>query len=240
MSTPVSDEVTIATPAKKARTGTYQPVSGSSKTKQTDQSHSKPMALDANSVSNKENLPSTESIFDDILNVPLTIETSSTPFMFDTSLFNDTQYQNHTTDSSTTSPICHTSTSNSSFSTGNSNDAFFSDISETYSPPSSTDLASSAQLYNKKSESSNPDPLITRLLNYYTDITQTPPKEKHVSLPGNLALPPPSAAKTVSNNNDSKYTMTDINNLLNDDDILPPTNSTSVTSWIDDFDYLFP
>lgn len=303
--------MTIATPAKKARTGAYQPVSGSSTIKQTDQLHSKPLLLDAKSVSNKENLPiapasvvspsintaakpkritttksapipdlvtqeslfeilnipvtdsrlktqssssdllntpfttSAENSFDDILNTPLTIDTSSTPFMFDTSLFNDTESQNPATDSSsTTSPICHTSPSNSSISAVN--DACFSDISDVYSPPSSIELASSLQV-NKKSESSNYDPLITRLLNYYADITQTSPKQKTVAMPGNLALPPASAAKTVSNNNNSKYTMADINNLLNDNnDIIPATPATttttsaSVTNWINDFDYLFP
>jgi hypothetical protein len=349
--------MTIARPAKKARTGASQPVSGFSTIKQTDQLHSKLLSLNTNSVSNKKDVstacssvlsptvtavesnettakaastaglsvactsvlsptitaatsnqntvqptPTSDLVkqkkllelldipvtaafessisssnrldssttstaqasFDDILNTPLTLDTLSTPFMFDADLFINSESRNYATDSSTissssqNSPICqalsvgqispsstrHTSPSSSSDSAGNINDTCFSDISEVYSPPLSVELATSSQANNRKSESFNYDPLITRLLNHFADITQTPPKKVSVSLPGNLALPPVSAAKTVSDTKNATYTMADINNLLNDNEIIEPTtviaNTSNNTTWIQDYDYLFP
>lgn len=76
------------------------------------------------------------------------------------------------------------------------------------------------------------DPMIATLLNYYADICQnTPASHDPISLPGNIALPPPSAARTavqVSENATAttSYSLVDIESFLSDFDVaqLPNMN----------------
>jgi hypothetical protein len=73
----------------------------------------------------------------------------------------------------------------------------------------------------------NCDSIITYILNYYSDITQTaPPSRTPVSLPGNIAFPPLSAARTAvqlpdESTSTASYSLLDIESLLSDINTAP-------------------
>lgn len=112
-----------------------------------------------------------------------------------------------------------------------------------------------------QSESSEPDgldPVITNLLNFYSDIAQKPSPTQTVQLPGNIALPPATAAKASANSasNAPNLSLEAIESLLSDTntDIIPINETIdctspsshiatpkdpSVLSWMEDLDTLF-
>lgn len=109
-----------------------------------------------------------------------------------------------------------------------------------------------------KSEFINPndcDPVITALLNFYSDITLAPAKTMEVQLPKNIALPPVTAArKSPTTQTAPSMSLEAIESLLNDtDNIIPAYDSVdcsspssittpkdpSALSWFQDLDALF-
>lgn len=96
------------------------------------------------------------------------------------------------------------------------------------------------------------DPVITSLLNYYSDITQQkPPVASSLVLPTDIAFPPESAA--TSSNNNNNFTLDDINSLLLNDksttdtiecqtpsspNVTTPEDSNNM-SWMENMDVLF-
>lgn len=87
----------------------------------------------------------------------------------------------------------------------------------------------------------NCDSIITYILNYYSDITQTaPPSRTPVSLPGNIAFPPLSAARTAvqlpdESTSTASYSLLDIESLLSDINTAP-TQDINAAAAIQDTD----
>lgn len=87
----------------------------------------------------------------------------------------------------------------------------------------------------------NCDSIITYILNYYSDITQTaPPSRTPVSLPGNIAFPPLSAARTAvqlpdESTSTASYSLLDIESLLSDINTAP-TQDINAAAVIQDTD----
>ncbi|KAI9358738.1 hypothetical protein BD770DRAFT_442943 [Pilaira anomala] len=113
-------------------------------------------------------------------------------------------------------------------------------------------------MQSESSESDGLDPVITNLLNFYSDITQKPSPNQTVQLSENIALPPATAANTSPNSafNVPSLSLEAIESLLNDTntDTIPINETTdctspssyiatpkdpSVLSWMEDLDTLF-
>lgn len=94
---------------------------------------------------------------------------------------------------------------------------------EGQTPSSSSKNELSGENITQSESADKCDPRITSLLNYYADICQvTPPTCIPLSLPGNIALPSPSAARTVVQTSENTmhttgYSFLDIESFLNVD-----------------------
>ncbi|KAL9543019.1 hypothetical protein MBANPS3_008314 [Mucor bainieri] len=265
----LSNTVALPTPddaksAKKARTSSYKPVSSSStEKKQKDKLHltkpsvsdalktivAAPAATAAAPLTNA--LPATTAKHDSTKNH----EQSSATTNAISSLTPppDADSQGTIKYSSATPP--HSSSVSSASSVSSTSSSLFNLFDFSMPSPTNSILSDTLSQFDYSESSQGLDPVITALLNYYSDITQAPPPAAATAtsfkindpqtppVVSGLCLPPMTAAKvakvpTSNTPNINDYTLGDIESLLTIDNVNPPAQSEEL-SWMEDYNDLF-
>ncbi|GAN01142.1 hypothetical protein MAM1_0005d00573 [Mucor ambiguus] len=263
----LSNTVALPTPddaksAKKARTSSYKPVSSSStEKKQKDKLHlTKPSVSDAPKpiVAAPVPVPTASDIHNNVL--PTAAEqdstknlgqsTASTNPMSSLTPPPEADHQNVAQYALATPP--HPSSVSSVYSTSSS---LFNLFDFSMPSPTSSILSDTLSQFDCSESSQGLDPVITELLNYYSDITQAPPpaaaantsvKVNDPQTPpavSGLCLPPMTAAKvakvpTSNTPNINDYTLGDIESLLTIENVNPSAQPEEL-SWMEDYNDLF-
>ena len=255
---PTPDDNNNAKSAKKARTGSYKPASSSSEKKQKDQLHLT-KTPDSNVLVEEVIVVATSTDKSDLqINTLSQANTNkeqlATPFS-ELSSFTpppEIDYQDLKSSVSSTASSSTTTTTTTTTTTSPSTSSAMSIFD--FSLPSPTNSIFNEALSNQSNHSESImalDPIISQLLNFYSDITQKAPPPRKAVDPTTppvlgLCLPPMAAAKIAkvpSNNSPTiaDYTLSDIESLLTTDNVNPPSlqNQTEELSWMEDYNDLF-
>lgn len=257
---PTPDDNNNAKSAKKARTGSYKPASSSSSEKKQKDQLNLTKSSDSDASVEEVIVAATSTAKTDLqINTPPQVNTnkeqSATSFS-ELSSFTpppEVDYQDLKLSASSTASSSSTTTPTTITTTSPSTSSAMSIFD--FSLPSPTSSIFNEALSNQLNHSESImglDPIISQLLNFYSDITQKapPPPGKAIdpTTPpvSGLCLPPMAAAKIAkvpSNNSPTTadYTLNDIESLLTVDNVNPSSlqNQTEELSWMEDYNDLF-
>lgn len=257
----LSNTVALPTPddaksAKKARTSSYKPVSSSStEKKQKDKLHlTKPSVSDAPKPTVAALAPATSNLHANALPTTAakldTTENQQQPSATTTNAITSLTPPPEADPQDATKYTSATPPPSSSLSSASSTSSSLFNLFDFSMPsPTSSILSDTLSQFDYSESSQGLDPVITELLNYYSDITQAPPPAAKLVDPQTppavtgLCLPPMTAAKvakvpTSNTPNINDYTLGDIESLLTIDNVNPPAQSEEL-SWMEDYNDLF-